>query len=52
MKRPDYRNYRRESGAAMAWLALFAILVVGAMQPRFRTTAAVVVAQETVRASR
>ena len=39
MKHPDHDNYRRESVAAMAWLLLFAILVVGAVQQRFGSRA-------------
>ena len=30
MKHPHDNNFRRESVAAMAWLALFAILIIGA----------------------
>ena len=46
MKHPDDNNFRRESVAAMAWLALFAILVVGAVQQRFTAPSSVAVAQE------
>jgi len=45
MKRPDHDKYRRESVAAMAWLALFAILVVGAVQQRLSAPTSVEVAQ-------
>ena len=46
MKHPDHDNYRRESVAAMAWLVLFTILVVGAVQQRFTAPISVEVAQE------
>ena len=46
MKHPDDNNFRRESAAAMAWLALFAILVVGAVQQRLTAPISVEVAQE------
>jgi len=48
MKHPDHDNYRRESVAAMAWLLLFAILVVGAVQQRFSAPTSVAVAQESL----
>jgi hypothetical protein len=48
MKRPDPHdnNHRRESVAAMAWLVLFTILVVGAVQQRFGAPTSMAVAQE------
>jgi hypothetical protein len=53
MKRPEPHdnNYRRESVAAMAWLVLFAILVVGAVQQRFSAPTSVEVAQKVLGAS-
>jgi len=45
MKHPDHDNSRRESIAAMAWLVLFAILVVGAVHQRFGSWASGEVAQ-------
>ena len=48
MKHPDHDNYRRESIAAMAWLALFAILVVGAVQQRLTAPISVEVAQDSL----